>query len=289
MVVKPGGMPGGIEGPYSSWHPNGQLASRGEYVNLGARSVPEGLWSFWYPDGAPRLVGRYHRGEPQGCFVGWNEKGERNTGTLRGDELHFERCTPPEQPSEATTSVTFADIHLQGMAGPNDLGAARAVAVAPDPAMTVAMSAGARKRLGRLRVGAVGGVRIGNETGYRSLSFGGTAAWELPRVHRRVDTEIGVELGVQRIGASDVQRRMQPGTASLSFWSPLPAAQLSVAFALSPALEAIVGARVDGVPDYEVDRQVVYCGLGCSQPMAETWTIGGVSYGLVLGFRFLLQ
>jgi hypothetical protein len=288
-VVKPGGMPGNIEGPFSSWHHNGTLASRGDYATLGTRSVPEGVWTFWYADGKPRLVGQYRRGEPQGCFAAWNESGERTTGVMRDDVLHVESCTPPDDDKEVVPQTTRADIHLQGMAGPNHIGASNPVQVASDPAMTVGVTVGARKHLGRLRLGGVASVRIANETGYLGLAFGATAGWQLPRFHPRIDAELSAELALQRISASDVQRRMQAGTASLTFLSPLPALQLSFAIGLSPTMQALVGARIDGIPERDVEREVVYCGLGCSPPMQETWTIGGLSYGAVLGIRFLIK
>ncbi|HEU0029173.1 MAG TPA: hypothetical protein VFQ53_00985 [Kofleriaceae bacterium] len=82
---------------------------------------------------------------------------------------------------------------------------------------------------------------------------------------------------------------MDPGTASLTFWSPLPAVQAGLAFALSPTLSAVAGARVDGVPARSVERDVVYCDLGgCAAPVRETWQIGGFSFGVNLGLRLLI-
>ena len=47
----PTGMPGGVDGPFTSWYASGALESHGNYVDYGARSVPEGLWAFWHPNG----------------------------------------------------------------------------------------------------------------------------------------------------------------------------------------------------------------------------------------------
>jgi antitoxin component YwqK of YwqJK toxin-antitoxin module len=50
-------MHGQAEGPATSWHPNGQMESQGNYQN-GRR---EGAWRFWLPDGSEdaRRSGNY--------------------------------------------------------------------------------------------------------------------------------------------------------------------------------------------------------------------------------------
>jgi hypothetical protein len=291
-------MPGGVEGPFTSWYPDGRLAFHGSYKNFGSRSVPDGLWIFWYPSGQRRLMGEYHRGQPQGCFVAWDEGGTSKTGLVEGDQLRVQTCTPPSDEEvialeggghAKATAATFADLHIEAMAGPNRIGAANPDQVAQDPGMVVAFSAAARKHLGKLRVGPTVGVRPANESAYLALAFGATAAWRLPQYHPRLDTEVSLEMAAQRIDVSTAQRRMQPGVGSVVFWTPLPAAQLSFAIALTPNMEALVAARVDGVPARDVEKGVVYCNVGCSPPVAETWSIGGVSAGIVLGLRFLVR
>jgi hypothetical protein len=296
--VQPTGMPGGIEGPFTSWYPNGTLAAHGSYLHFGARSVPHGLWTFWYPDGRRRTLGQYHRGQPQGCFAAWDEAGQRKTGTLEGDVLRVADCTPPaddevvaiERGAKETTSPASYDFHLLGMAGPNRIGAANHMQVAQDPGMTVALSAAARKHLGPLRVGPLVGARIANEAGYLAFAFGATAAWRLPSFHSRIDTELAVDLAVERISIANAQRRMQRGVASLALWSPLPALQANMAIALSPNIDAVVGARVDGIPARDVDTDLIYCDyFGCVGPVRETWSVGGISYGIVLGLRLAVR
>lgn len=154
--------------------------------------------------------------------------------------------------------------------------------------MTLAFSATARKRFGRLRVGPTIGVRFANENQAQGLAAGGSIGWQLPSFHPRIDAEVSAELGVQRISVT-AERRMKPGTGSLAFWSPLPAVQLGIAFALSPSLEALAQVRVDGVPVRNADRDVTYCDINCFAPVHETWQIGGFSYGLTLGVRLRLR
>jgi hypothetical protein len=291
-------MPGGIEGPFTSWYPSGALASHGAYRNFGARSVPDGLWTFWYPNGQRRLMGEYRRGEPRNCFVAWDESGGRKTGVVEGDDLRVQPCEPPSDDDVVAlergahgspVTQTSADFHVEVMAGPNRIGVANPQQVAQDPGMLVAFNASARKHLGRLRLGPTVGVRPANEAGYLALAAGVTAAWRLPAFHPRIDTELSVDLAAQRLSVSSAQRRMQPGVGSVAFWAPLPAAQLSFAFALTPFMEALVGARVDGLPARDVDRSVVYCDIACAPALQERWSIGGVSFGVAIGLRLLVR
>jgi hypothetical protein len=290
-------MPGGVEGPFTSWYPTGALESHGSYANFGARSVPQGLWAFWHPNGQRWVVGNYDRGMPIGCFEEWDEQGKRSTGTVEGNRLHVEPCTPPPddelvvvdgraRPSDGAPG--WGDISLQGLAGPNHLGASNAEQVVPDPGMTFAFSATARKRIGRLRLGPTVGLRVADNSDGVGLFGGGAIAWQLPSFHPRIDAEVSAELGVQRIGVT-AERRTNPATASLAFWSPLPAVQAGIAFELSPNLEALAGFRVDGVPARTVDRDVTYCDFGCFAPVHETWRIGGFAYGIDFGLRLLIR
>src|ERR1043165_275925 len=83
----PSGMPGGIEGPFTSWYANGNVHSHGSYRTTGTRSVPEGLWGFWYPDGSRQSLGAYANGEPAGCFALWDANGQVTTGRANGSQL----------------------------------------------------------------------------------------------------------------------------------------------------------------------------------------------------------
>ena len=297
-IGHPAAMPGGVDGPYTSWYPTGALRSHGHYVDFGARSVPDGLWVFWRPDGQRWVVGVYHRGEPVGCFAEWDEHGAKSTGTVQGDQLHIAPCTPPpddevailEGHAQPDESPGWADISLHGFAGPNHLGAANDTQIENDPSMTLAFGATARVRIGRLRFGATGGVRAADGSDALGLLAGATIGWELPRIHPRLDAEVAADFAMQRI-AITAARSMQPGTAAVTFWSPLPAVHGDIAFALTPDLAATVGLRLDGVPAKSVDRDVIYCDvvLGCAPPVHETWRIGGFAAGVEVGLRLVLR
>jgi antitoxin component YwqK of YwqJK toxin-antitoxin module len=291
-------MTGGVKGPFTSWYANGSVESHGHYLDFGSRSVPDGLWGFWYPNGQRRTVGMYHRGEPTGCFASWDEAGTRSTGFVEGSELRVSSCTPPADDelaiiegsaSEPAEPPVWADVSLQGFFGPGDIGARNAGQLDPDPSLRLAFQLAARLRLGRVRVGPIAGIRTSENTDYRGLAFGGVVAIALPVLHRRLDTEASIEVGGQYITATAI-RPMQDGTAKLAFWSPLAAAQVTAAFELSPFLAAVASIRVDGTPARDVDRQVSYCIVGgCLPPQQETWTVGGFTYGLNLGLRLVLR
>jgi hypothetical protein len=244
-IGHPAAMPGGVEGPFTSWYPNGRLHSYGTYVSDGARSVPDGLWAFWHDNGQRWVIGKYQHGEPVGCFAQWDEDGHAATGVVTGDQLHVSSCTPPRDDEVAVVegraqvkpeSRAWGDVSVEGLMGPNHLGAANPDQVSPDPGVTVAFTATARKRIGRLRVGPMFGLRwadSGEGTGYTgAVSVG----WELPSFHPRLDAEVSAELAIERLDVTALRRNL--GTASLAFWSPLPAIQAGVAFELSPGLAA---------------------------------------------------
>jgi hypothetical protein len=293
----PTAMPHGVEGPFTSWHRNGALASHGRYVTRGGRSVPEGLWAFWYPDGQRLLFGNYHDGSPVGCFAHWDEHGAQTTGILNGTELHVAPCTPPPdgemlvlegraRPPELTPP--WGDISVQVFAGPNRLGTSNPDQNTPEPAMTVAFSATARKRLGRLRVGPTFGLRIANQSEGYALLAGASIGWALPTFHPRIDAEVAADVDVEQIEVT-AMRATERGTASVTFRSPLVGLQTGVALTLSPAVAAIATARIEGFPRREADRDVIYCDFGCTSEIHETWQVGGFGWGVNVGLRLLIR
>jgi hypothetical protein len=292
-------MAGGVQGPFTSWYASGAIESHGHYLDFGSRSVPDGLWAFWYPNGQRWTIGNYHRGEPAGCFAAWDEAGTRSTGFVEGNQLHVAPCTPPADDELAILEGTSdgpparpvrADISLQGFFGPGSIGARNDLQIDPDPSLQVAMNMSARARLGRLRFGPSAGLRIADNTDYRAFSVGGVLGVGLPVLHPRLDLEASIELGAQYITAL-AQRPMQLGTADVSFWSPFGAAQASAGLTLTPFLEAVASLRVDGVPAHDVDRLVTYCAFAsmCMPAQQETWSVGGFAFGLNLGLRFVLR
>lgn len=296
-IAAPTAMAGGVEGPFTSWHPNGRLESHGTYVSYGERSVPDGVWGFWHANGQRHTLGTYRRAQPTGCFAVWDESGTRSTGVVEGDRLRIEACTPPADDAMVTVERghvapserrTWGDLALHGFVGAGGIGARNAQQVDPDPALSAVFNAVIRKRIGAIRVGPSIGLRVSDNAGYRATSGGAVVAVRLPSPHLRLDLELSADVGVQYITAT-ARRRGQRGVAELGFWSPLGGVELGASFALSSLLEARAGVRFDGAPIRAVDRDVVYCDYECVARYLETWDVGGVSYGVNLGLRLLIR
>src|SRR5262249_51669314 len=151
----------------------------------------------------------------------------------------------------------------------------------PDPSLLVAFNAAARKRWSRFRIGPALSVRLSDNMNYGGYAGAGVLAYELPKLHRRLDAELSGEVGGMDLTAIPAR----PGLGSPekhSFWSALGAAQLSLGLAFSPNLEALVSARVEGAPLRSVQRQADYCDFFQCQSVVETWRVGGIGYGVNL-------
>lgn len=299
MLIEPTAMPGGLSGPFTSWHANGALASHGTYVDEGARSIPDGVWAFWYPTGQRKSLGMYRRGVADGCFALWDEQGERVTGHPAGTQLNVESCAPPddgeiailEGRTRGTLGPVIGDATIQAFVGPNGVGARQPDQLDPDPRMQVAFDATVRRRFGPVLLGPIVGLRVSSNFDYRGYTIGG-AAGITHALTRRLDLDASVALALDYV---TVTARRSDGTADLRFVTALPVAQVGIAFALSPLIHAVLAARVDGLPAREVERSVTYCRdavgpiLQCTTPQLETWSIGGISFGAAVGLRFALR
>ncbi len=292
-------MPGGVQGPFTTWYPSGTISSHGHYLDFGARSVPDGLWGFWYPSGQRRTLGLYLRGVPMGCFAVWDEAGTRSTGYVEGEQLRIDGCTPPSddellaaegRAGADQSGPVHGDISAHGFVGSGGIGARNSGQIERDPDLSAVFNLTARARFGRIRVGPTFGVRVSDGIGsYLGLTMGAAIAIGLPRFHHRLDAELGLEVSAQRTSLT-AMRPNQPGTAELAFWSPIGAAQLALAFQLTPNLAALLVARVDGAPHHSVESDVSYCIVGgCLPPTRETWDLGGFALGAALGLRLEIE
>jgi hypothetical protein len=298
-LVQPPGLPGGVEGPFTAWYPTGVKEARGSYRNFGERSVPDGLWAFWYPSGALEVVGHYHRGEPVGCFASYDEHGVRHTGMVTGDLLTAQTCAPPSDaevaaltgPEAAPRTPPMADVTLDVSGGPQRFGVANPEQAYADPGLTFAASVAPRLYLGRLRVGPTLGIRTSDASGYVAYDAGATVAWELPTLHPRLDAEVAVDVGGERMSVAGV-RQVNGGLASADFvfWSPLAVARADLAIALTPQLSAVVGAGAYGWPGRTVETDGAYSGTtSFMTPVHETWQIGAIGFAASLGLRMLIR
>ncbi len=58
-------------GPFTIWHPNGQIARQGEY----RFNLPVGKISFWYVNGQKQMEGEYVDGKQEGPWTWWHPNG----------------------------------------------------------------------------------------------------------------------------------------------------------------------------------------------------------------------
>lgn len=58
-------------GPFTIWHPNGQVARQGEY----RFNLPVGKITFWYVNGQKQMEGEYVDGKQEGAWTWWHPNG----------------------------------------------------------------------------------------------------------------------------------------------------------------------------------------------------------------------
>jgi len=295
-MAHPGTLSGGLRGPFTHWHPTGAVESHGSYVEDGASSVPDGVWGFWYADGARRSLGRYERGRPVGCFAMWDEQGSQITGVVEGEQLRVEPCDPPPDAAlrgiearshPAATRTGWGDVALHAVAAGGALGAHNPTQRDPDPAARAGVQFALRTQVGRLRIGGGVGLRLA-DTDAQGYTASAVVGLDLPLPHPRLGAELEVQLGVQYLDLT-ASRPDLPGVASLGLWSPHGVARAGLSVAVTRTLRLTAGARLEGAPPHDVDQEVRYCAPLCGPPIAETWRLGGAAYGLDLGVRVLLR
>ncbi len=284
----------GAHGPYTHWYPDGVVESYGEYVATGSMSVPDGVWGFWYADGTRKSVGRYDHGRPVGCFAVWDEQGNQVTGIAEGDQLRVESCAPPDEmlaqveTRSARTRERWGDAALHTIAQGGAFGASNATQLDPSPSARGTVQAILRKHLGRFRVGPALGLRLSESGDLRSYLGGVAAAIALPFPRGRFGAELETQLAMQYLEI-DVQRMNVRGVGETVIWAPLASARLNLSFALRPSIQLVGGVGVDGAPIHDTDREVRYCSPDCGPAVVETWRLGGLSYGIDLGVRWMLR
>ncbi len=107
-IPEPTASSGLLDGPMTEWHANGRVKSHGKFVVQNGKSVPHGIWSFWYPSGKRLSVGRYHYGDPVACFAGWDADGEMTTYLPTGDRLRKAKCRAEIDPEASQLAESYA-------------------------------------------------------------------------------------------------------------------------------------------------------------------------------------
>jgi len=62
-----------MEGPYTSWHENGQMESTGSYRD----DKKDGWWVTWHGNGYLKKEGQFGFGDSVGTWITWHENGQR--------------------------------------------------------------------------------------------------------------------------------------------------------------------------------------------------------------------
>jgi len=67
-------------GPFSTWHPNGQIAKQGEF----RYNLPVGKVTYWFENGQLQMEGMYVDGRQEGVWTWWHANGQKAiTGEYR--------------------------------------------------------------------------------------------------------------------------------------------------------------------------------------------------------------
>lgn len=276
-------------GAHTERYADGSPRSHGAYTVYQARSVPHGVWTFWAPDGSRTGQGRFHLGSAVGCFAVWSH-GHRITGVANGEQLIPGACEPPHheeadvlESAHGGAAQPPVDFGFETFVAPGaGIGATSTRFENNDADMIWGVAATWRRRARWLRYGAALGLR-GAEDEYFAVPVTLVGGWG-----RQLKTWLAVdvrgELGVLAISTRPV---VNSAFGNEWFWTPLTAVQADVGWQIAGRLEFTAGARVElGLPR-DVERTARVCSFNCGAE-TDTWSLGGVTAGLVLGVRFLV-
>lgn len=280
-----------IEGPITTWHDNDQLESHGSYLVRGNASVPHGAWIIWHPNGQRWSVGRYHDGQPVGCFAVWDEEGERRTAQVVGDQMIARDCEPPhidvadhlELDHHEADRQPRGDMLFAMLLSPSKLGIKAEGYDPEDPELSYGFRAAFRKRSGADRYGVAFGLRkpeadLDDYFGYTS-SF--TFAHRLTSPTASYAVEVGAEAGIQLTKARPRSAQGRLAFEPHYFWTPLAAGQIELSQRLGHRFELTAATRLEARFPRGVEHESLFAG----ERVTNTFELGGTMLGLTLGFR----
>lgn len=291
-IPRPGPPPTpGYVGSHTAYYSNGRPQAHGTYIRRGAAAVPHGVWTFWLADGSRQSQGRFHMGDPVGCFASWTPEGHRVTGFASGGEIQPASCEPPRhevadilESSHGGAAQPPVDLSFQTLISPGaDLGVESTRYRTGDPGMTWAVSAMWRRRVGPMRFGGALGLRAG-EYDYLAVPVTLVGGWG-----RQMTTWLGLELWGE-IGATVYRAQPQLENYAVAveyFWTPVAAVQAEASWRIAGRLELSVAGRAELAIPRDVERSTLICFRLCGME-TDTWSLGGFTPGLVIGLRFLV-
>lgn len=288
----PGAAP--LDGPYGSYYPNGKPESLGSYALVRGRSVAHGMWTFWRADGTRQSQGRFHFGEPVGCFASWSDEGVRSTGIGERSEIRPAACDPPRHEEADILEASHGgdvrprgDIGFQALMGIGSRLGARSTRYVPaDPALTQMLALLVRRYIGALRIGGAAGLRLSDADGY----FGATATALGGGVIASGSTELDgrIELGGLLLWARPTLEDGRLSHGRVFLWTPLAATQVEGSWRLTSRFALTLAGRLELRFPRDVERETLFCGNSCEEEMMDTWSMGGVALSAGLGARILL-
>jgi len=291
MPSSPGAVQ--LEGPYTSYYPNGKPESYGAYAIVRGRSVPHGMWTFWQGDGSKQSQGRFHFGDPVGCFASWSDDGALSTGLADHGEVRPAECDPPRheeadmlEAEHGGTAQPRGDIGFQALMGVGGrLGAQSTRYVPSDPAVTQMLSLLIRRRSRALRFGGAAGLRLSDAEGY----FGSTATvlGGASSSSGKAAMDGWLELGGLLLWAQPVLEDGRVSHGRVFLWTPMAAAQAEGSWRVADRLELTVAGRFEVRFPRDLEKTTLFCGFGCVEE-SDTWSLGGVAFSAGLGVRMIL-
>lgn len=296
QIPVPPARPAGESGARTDYYSDGHLRSHGPYVARGERAVAHGVFTFWTASGKRQVQGRYQDGQPVGCFAVWLPGGTRVTGFPDQGRLRPADCDPPgHQAAEVLevvrggTGEAEVDLTFEAFIAPGaSVGARTSRYATDDPEIIGALMAIWRRRVGPWRFGGAASARPADD-GYAGITFSGLAGWGRP-LNCRFDLDVWSELGLLWVHAKP---RLEDHRNSLEdVWTPFAAVQGEIGWRIGHEVELTAGARFEVRYPREIYRQTVFCSgsrpTSSCDSLYDTWRMGGIAAGGVLGIRFLV-
>lgn len=283
-----------LEGPFTTFYPNGKPESHGAYAVHGGRSLPHGMWTFWLADGSRQAQGRFHMGDPVGCFASWSGAGGLTTGIADHGEIQPADCDPPRheeadllEAAHGGAARPRGDIAFQTFVAPGAELGARSTRFTPrDPAMTSAFSVILRRRFGAARFGGEAAIRLSDSYDYMGSSVTAVGGWGAQPA-RWLAVDVWGELGGLFLWARPELEGVGPSHGRIFLWTPLTAAQAEASWRLRDRIELSLAGRFELRIPRDVEKKAEFCGAFSCIEQNDTWSLGGVALGAVLGLRFV--
>ncbi len=281
---------GHLEGPVTTWHPNGRIRSHGTYEVQRGASLPHGMWTFWWDEGQLMSRGRYINGQRVGCFAMWSRHGgRRTTAFVEGGRLRYDDCEPPRH-----EEADFAADEIGGIKREPRGDIAASYFLAPvgsfggdtstGPEVDIEHAVGLRVQLrsGCRRLAGNVGFRKGDHPGYQAmpLTLGYGQQWNYPSTAWSV--EGSVEAGAHLVWAQPTEGGAS-SVGQVFHWTPMIALSLELGVSKGRYFDLVVGGRFEGRLPREYETETLFCNP-CRNHLVD-WQLGGVSIGPTIALR----